>query len=82
MKQITVRGVSKDLAKALEKETRRRGTSLNKTVLDLLTQSLGLETGRFDNGLGKLAGSWTEDDFLQFEKDTAVFERVDPELWQ
>lgn len=41
VKTLTVRGVTTELGRALNDEKRRRGTSLNQTVLDLLGQSLG-----------------------------------------
>lgn len=83
MKHLTVRGLPEDLARALEKEKRRRGTSLNQTVKDLLRQSLGLASQRrYTNGLGQLAGGWTRQQLDSFEAATAVFERVDDDLWK
>lgn len=68
------------LAEALEREKRRRGKSLNQTVIDLLGQGLGTQGAR-SNGLGGLAGGWSEDEFRDFEKVTAPFEAIDEELW-
>ncbi len=83
MRHLTVRGVPPALARALEKEARARGKSLNQTVKDLLAQSLGLgPEGTHDNGLGGLAGGWTESEALEFERATAVFEHVDEEMWK
>jgi hypothetical protein len=81
MRQITIRGVPDELARALEEEKQRRGTSLNQAVLDLLRQGLGL-TGQYDNGLSKFAGTWTKQEFADFEKQMDLFEQVDAELWQ
>jgi len=78
MKHLTIRDVPQDLARALEKEKRRRGQSLNETVKQLLRRSLSLEVrGPYSNGLARLAGSWTEEDLVGFEKETAGFEAVD-----
>lgn len=83
MKQITIRGVTPDLAKALEKEKTRRGTSLNQTLLDLLKLSLGLTKGvQFDNGLSQLAGTWNQAELRSFEKNTSIFDQIDEELWK
>jgi kynureninase len=68
------------LAEALEREKRLRGKSLNQTVIDLLGQSLGAQ-GMRSNGIGRLAGGWSEDEFRDFERATAQFEAVDEELW-
>jgi plasmid stability protein len=82
MKALTIRNVDPRLAKALERETRRRGTSLNQTVLSLLGQALGVNAqGPRSNGLRKLAGTWSSDELRAFEESTAAFERVDEELW-
>ena len=81
MKTLTIRNLPASLAKALEREKRRRGTSVNQTVLDLLSQGLGVGSPR-SNGLRRLAGTWSEADFRQFKDATASFEQVDAELWR
>ena len=83
MKTITVRNIPVELATALETEKRRRGLSLNRTVLLLMQEALGIPgTRRRSNGLQKLAGTWSEDEFQGFEKATARFHDVDPEIWK
>jgi plasmid stability protein len=81
MKNLTIRNVPNAVADALEEEKRRRGRSLNQTVLELLSQGLGVGTTR-SNGLGRLAGSWTEEEFREFEAAVARFESIDDELWR
>ncbi len=83
MKQITIRGVPPEIAKALAKEKNRRGTSLNQTILDLLGQYLGVNSdSSFDNGLSKLAGTWSQADLKSFEKHTSIFNTIDQEIWK
>ncbi|MFO7984839.1 MAG: hypothetical protein R6U38_03180 [Desulfatiglandaceae bacterium] len=83
MKQLTIRKVSSELDRAIAAESRLKGQSINQTVLDLLHQTLGLGLKeRFDNGLRKQAGTWSEDEFREFEKHTDLFEKIDPELWE
>ncbi len=83
MKQITIRNVTPDLEKALRKEQHRRATTLNQIVLDLLKKALGMESaGGFNNGLGKLAGTWSEEEFQEFDKNVEIFEQIDEELWK
>lgn len=82
MKQITVRGVSEDLSKAPSKETKRQGTSLNQTVLNLLRQTLGIASTKYDNGLSEFAGTWSAQELAAFEKHTQIFEQIDEELWK
>jgi hypothetical protein len=78
---LTVRNLPDELAAALEREKRRRGTSLNQTVIDLLKQSLGV-TGARSNGIRQFAGTWTEAEHQEFLSAMAPFEEIDPELWK
>ncbi|MCX6594469.1 MAG: hypothetical protein NTZ56_23390 [Acidobacteria bacterium] len=80
-RHLTVRNVPEDLAVALDFERQRRGKSLNQTVVDLLTQALGVK-GKRRNGLAHLAGGWSEAEFEEFNKNTASFSEPDPELWK
>ena len=83
MKALTIRNVDARLATALERETRRRGTSLNQTVLDLLRRGLGMDASSpRTNGLEKYAGTWSAEELQEFEASVAAFEQIDPELWR
>lgn len=81
MKNLTIRNVSPPLSDALEDERKRRGTSLNQTVLDILEKSLGVGKTR-SNGIRAMAGTWSEEEFEEFEAATEIFERVDEDLWR
>ena len=80
MKALTIRNLPPAVAEALEREKVRRGVSVNQTVIDLLRQGLGVGVPR-SNGLGALAGRWTDDELQRFEEAVAPFEEPDPELW-
>lgn len=83
MKALTIRKVDARLAAALARETKRRRTSLNQTVLDLLRAGLGVDAShRRGNGLEKYAGTWTAEDLAEFEANVAMFDKIDPELWR
>lgn len=81
MKNLTIRNVPEDLAEALAGEKRRRGASLNQTVIELLSQGLGVGTTR-SNGLARFAGTWSEEEFREFEEAVEDFERIDEDLWR
>ena len=78
---LTVRNLPSEVSDALHRERRRRGTSLNRTVIDLLRQSLGV-SGTRSNGLARLAGTWTAAEELRFLSKIRPFEKIDPELWK
>lgn len=78
---LTIRNVPADVAIALDQEKRRRGSSLNQTVIELLRQGLGAGTTR-SNGLASLAGAWTADEVRRFEEAVEPFDGVDEEIWR
>jgi hypothetical protein len=80
---LTVRNLPSDVAAGLEREQKRRGASLNQTVVETLRKGLGLGTVRRTNGLAALAGKWTAADFDEFESAVAALaENVDEEVWR
>lgn len=68
-----------ELAEALEKEKSRRRGSLNRTLIELLSQGLGVGSAR-SNGIARLAGTWTAEEHRQFEECVSLFEGIDSEL--
>lgn len=80
MKTLTIRNLPPDVAAALEREKRRRGDSLNQTVIELLSQGLGVGRTR-SNGLARLAGNWDKEEFERFERAMTPFGKIDDELW-
>lgn len=71
MKTLTMSNVPSEVVEALERENRRRGEPLNQTVIELLARSFGVRTTP-SNGLGRLAGSWSEEEFQEFERAEKV----------
>ena len=78
---LTVRNLPDDVASALEQERVKRGRSRNQTVIELLRQGLGVGEAR-QNGIARLAGTWTEEEFREFENATAPLNAPDPDLWR
>lgn len=84
MKTFSLRGIDGELEDALKKEARRTGTSINKTLINLIRESIGLakkKRTRVYHDLDELAGTWSEKDEQEFKKKTQVFNRIDKELW-
>jgi hypothetical protein len=83
MKHLTVRNLPSEVVEALDRERRRIGLSLNQTVVQLLQRALGIGAEvPPSNGLRRLAGSWSEEEFAEFERAVTDFERVDEDAWQ
>ena len=82
-KHLTIRNVPAAIMRALDRERRRRATSLNQAAIDSLGKALGVTPeGVSQNGLVSLAGTWDEAELRAFERNTQPFEQVDDDLWK
>ncbi len=86
MKAITLRNIPPEVARRIEARSQETGLSLNKTVIQLLGETLGVPgpaTGsRKYRDLEGLAGAWTEEEAREFDRILAEQRRVDTELWE
>jgi len=85
MKVITLRNIPPAIARRIEEHSARTGLSPNKAVIQLLERSFGLANAapaeRRDD-LDALAGSWSEEDALEFDRLLAEQRQADRELWK
>ncbi|NIM94766.1 MAG: toxin-antitoxin system HicB family antitoxin [Anaerolineales bacterium] len=87
MTQITIRGVEPELHKSMKEEAKRHGLSMNRYILSILKEAVGLATGKPDldlefHDLDDLAGTWTQEELEEFYAHLALQREVDEELWQ
>ena len=85
VKTISLRGIDDELAENLKRAAKKTGGSINKTVLDILRNSLGLSSKRRErvfHDLDDLAGTWSDADCQQFNKATKSFTVIDKDLWK
>ena len=84
VKHLSIRNVTPQLSEALDNERIKLGMSLNSTVLYLLTESLGLSESLKpkSNGLGQLAGGWTDEEFEEFNDSTSLTKSIDDDMWR
>ncbi len=83
MSQITLRQIPEDTYKQLRNIAKKNKTSINKTILSLLKQSLGIEeSSDKKRNLSDLAGTWNKHQHDEFNKNTQVFEQIDNEVWE
>lgn len=85
MATMTLRGIDEKTAEALRESARKEGTSINAVTLRLIRESLGLDKRKRNviyNDLDHLAGTWSQEEVAEFERNTAVFEKVDEEIWK
>ncbi len=85
MATMTLRGIDDRIAEALKEKATSEGISVNALTLKLLRETLGIEKKKrvvTHNDLDHLAGTWSEQDAVEFEQVTAVFEKVDEDMWK
>ena len=82
---IHVRGVDEKIVDQLKQLATEQRSSLNKVILAILRQGLGLskrKTPKIYHDLDELAGTWTKRQAEEFNKAIAPFEKIDEELWK
>ena len=86
MKQLTIRGLGDDLARAIRRLANREGTSLNRAAVKLLRRGAGLENGEGPDTVGSsldhLIGSWSEAEGDEFEESLRHFGTIDEAFWE
>jgi hypothetical protein len=83
MSQITLRKLPEELETRLRALARESHTSLNKTIISVLLKALGLaQESRKKRDLDDLSGTWSASEAEEFDKSTAIFEQIDPEVWR
>ncbi len=83
MRQITVRAIPKDLEREIEAQARAHGESLNKSVIRLLKQAVGLDRPqKKKRDLSSVAGKWGTREATEFDRNVRVFDAIDEDLWR
>lgn len=83
MSQITLRQIPDVLDKQLRNLAGKNKTSLNKVVLSLLLENLGLSANsNRKRDLTDLCGTWTSNQYDEFQRNTEHFDQLDPEIWK
>lgn len=78
-RQLTIRGVSDELARRLTRLSRERGQSVNSTALAILEQTVGIDARR--RRLARYA-TWSAADLAEFNRDLAGQRVIDHDLWR
>ncbi len=82
MSQITLRELPEVLDHQLRSLAKKNHTSLNRTIQNILMETLGLSEGSSrKRDLSDLSGAWSREEAEAFEKDLAVFDQIDDEIW-
>ncbi|MBX3029897.1 MAG: hypothetical protein KF809_07035 [Chloroflexi bacterium] len=78
-RQLTVRGVSDEVAERLEALSRAQRRSVNATVNEILEEAVGVDARARD--LRRFI-TWTQDEVDQVNEEVAAQRRVDESDWR
>ena len=84
MKAVTLRNLPQKLDQTIQRRAKEKGISVNKAVISLLEEQLGMKPkkrSREYHDLDVLAGAWTKAEADAFDKTLTQQRVIDPELW-
>jgi predicted transcriptional regulator len=78
-RQLTIRNVPDEVGKRLDRLSRERGESLNTLLVQILTESVGVDARR-----ARLAryATWDEGEAAAFDEAIAGQRQIDADLWR
>jgi hypothetical protein len=87
MKQLTIRGVSRDVERRIRAVARKEGVSLNKAALRLLQAAVDApapkeNSGKIGHSLDRFIGTMSDEEAAAIIEANKVFDVIDPELWK
>ena len=86
MKVISLRNIPPKIARLIEARSQETGLSLNKTVIQLLEEALGVSGPaghpREYRDLDDVVGAWTLDEAREFDEILGQQRCIDPEIWE
>lgn len=81
---FNLRGISPEVMALLKKDAEDNKTSVNLIIIKFIEQGIGYAPKgkrKVYHDLDHLAGTWSEQDAQDFEKNIRSFESIDKELW-
>ena len=86
MNQLTIRGFDDELANRIRQLASREGISLNRAVLRLLREGVGLEDRKRGDTVGSsldhLIGTWTCEEAAEMDRALEDLSHIDEALWR
>ena len=79
-RQYTIRNVPEEVDRALRKQAKANGKSLNDIALEALRRATGVDAPVRHHDLDDLIGTWVEDP--EFDRILEAQRQIDEELWR
>ena len=81
---FNLRGLPIAVMNRLKLAAQKQDTSVNLLIIRFIEQGIGYSHEVRKNThheLDKLAGTWSEEEAAEFQRNTADFEKIDKDLW-
>lgn len=82
---ITIKNLDEQTTNWLDREACKRDIPPDELVSDLLREVVLTKQGELQDlahhGLNHLAGTWSDEELIEFVTATAGFEKIDTSLW-
>jgi len=83
MSSITIHDIDSELDRRLADEAKRRNTSKNRLVKELLAGALGLPVvGRYSDDYREFCGIWAAEDLAEFDAAQEENRHIDEADWR
>jgi len=85
MSQITLRGIDNETEKKIRREAKKKGKSLNKVILEMISQQGNQKKEKQmlpANSLRELAGGWSRKEADKFLEPIKSCEQIDEVMWK
>ena len=83
MSSITIHDIDESLSDRLSREARRRRTSKNALIKEILAREMGLPVnGSYTDDYREFVGLWSAEEHREFEKRQRENASVDPGDWK
>ena len=79
--QITIRGIDSEVEKEIRKIARADEKSINQVVKEIIHKEFKSPEAPASS-LKEMAGGWTADEALEFERSIESCEQADEEMWR
>jgi hypothetical protein len=86
MNTLTLRRIPSPVEKGIRRVARETHQSLNKTAIEILSKGVGVgpkhPKSRKRRDVKSVIKPWSEDEYKQFQANTAQFSLIDEEMWR
>jgi hypothetical protein len=80
---FNLRGIPSEVMDLLKQEAKKLHTSVNILILQIIEKGLGFTNKKTKyHDLDDLAGTWSNEEAKNFQKNTSYFEKIDKDLWK